>query len=50
MAVDGEDIQPFINILSGGSSPAAVPEPSTVALTAMGLVVLVAARFRRRKA
>ncbi|RIK78247.1 MAG: hypothetical protein DCC68_15710 [Planctomycetota bacterium] len=50
--VDGEDIQPFVNILLGiGSSPpAAVPEPSTVALGAMGFVALLAARFRRRKA
>lgn len=48
--IDGEDIQPFINVLSGGGgSPAAVPEPSTLALGAMGIAVLLAARFRRRR-
>ncbi|MEX2186922.1 MAG: PEP-CTERM sorting domain-containing protein [Pirellulales bacterium] len=51
--VSGPDIQPFVDIfLLGGepSPPAAVPEPSTLALGAMGFVALLAARFRRRKA
>lgn len=54
-AVDGEDINPFVQILSnpGGSpsgSPAAIPEPSSLALAAIGATTFMAMRIRRRKA
>lgn len=44
------DIGGFVNALSGGGgSPAAVPEPSTVALVCMGIALFGAAAARRRR-
>lgn len=48
-ATNSADIGGFIAALNGAPSPAAVPEPSTVALVCMGGVVFGAMALRRRR-
>ncbi len=49
-AVNFADIGGFVAALGGAPSPAAVPEPSTLALLCVGGVAIGAAAYRRRRA
>jgi hypothetical protein len=49
LATNFADIGGFVASLSGAPSPAAVPEPSTVALLCMAGVGIGAAAYRRRR-
>ena len=47
-AVNGLDVSPFIDAVLGGGAVRAIPEPNTVVLTAIGVLVLIGRGRRRR--